>query len=414
MTLPPGSSPGACAAAPGWTGGPGFILFVAALMAVLSLSLDILLPAFPAMAASYGLADAGESRLTLTVFVLAFGLGHLLHGALADRFGRRPVLGGALVVFAACGVWAALAPGFDQHLAARFVQGLAAAGPRVVAVALLRDTREGPGLVRDMSRVMMIFMLAPILGPVLGQGIMAAGGWRAIPLVLALAALVPLAITWRALPETLPPGARRGLDPGSYGRTLTGLLRTRVTLGNTLAAGMAYGLMFGFIGISPALYQMRFGVGEGFAALFSTVGLGIAAGSWLNARIVTRAGPAPVLRRAAWGLVACGAALAGFGLAPPPLVLFQAVLVAAMVCMGFAFANCSALAIAPHRHVAGQAAALTGAMTISLSAVVAEALGRAYAVSFTLFGAGWLAGAVAVLALVAAANPQPAGPGGRG
>lgn len=388
------------AARGGWTEGGALVLFVASLMGILSLSLDVLLPAFPAMAASFGLAAPEDSRATLTVFVLAFGAGHLIHGPLADRFGRRPVLGVSLALFAAGSLWAGAAGSFDEHLAARFCQGLAAAGPRVVAVALLRDLRDGAALARDLSRAMMIYMLVPVVGPFVGQAVLSVGDWRAIPVLLAVAMLVPLAVTLFLLPETRPASSMGQRPVLAYRHNLAAVLTTRTSLCNTLAAGFAYGVMFGFIAVSPALYAAHFGVTGGFAALFATLGVSIAGASWLNARLVLRHGAPRLLRRAAAGLVLCATGLLLLALFPAGLAAFQIVLMAAMGCKAVVFANCNAIALQPHARIAGQASSLIGALTIMWSAGVAQALGAGYGQSLALFAALYLAGTCATLVLV--------------
>jgi MFS transporter, DHA1 family, multidrug resistance protein len=106
----------------------------------------------------------------VTAYFLGLAIGQLVHGPLADRFGRRPTLYTGFALYGVGAVLAILAPSFSLLLLARFVWGLGAAGPRVVTVAVIRDTYDGDRMSRAMSFVMAVFLIVPVLAPTIGAG----------------------------------------------------------------------------------------------------------------------------------------------------------------------------------------------------------------------------------------------------
>ena len=144
---------------------PDFIEFVgmmALLMALTALSIDVMLPALPFIRDEFGLADPNRMQLVVTAYVVGFAAGQLLHGPLSDWLGRKPVLLVGLAVYALASIGCLLAGSFEHLLAARALQGLANAAPRVVAVAVVRDVYGGRRMAEVMSFVMMVFILSLI------------------------------------------------------------------------------------------------------------------------------------------------------------------------------------------------------------------------------------------------------------
>ncbi|NSY39378.1 multidrug effflux MFS transporter [Leisingera sp. ANG59] len=383
----------------GWIDGPFFVLFIAGLMSSLALSLDIFLPVLPEISTAYQLEDSTQIRSILTVFIFSFGVGHLFAGILSDRYGRRPVLTGMLGLYAVMAVFCSVAPTFDALVLGRLVQGFAAAGPRVIAVAIVRDLRSGTEMARTLSIVMMFFMVAPILAPFLGEITSAIAGWRAVFAVLAIFALPLWAVVQFILPETCPPENRARIRANVIFGNLGRMIRAPQTLGNTAVATLIYGAMFGFIGIAPLIYGEIYGITTGFAAYFATFGMGIAGAAYANSKLVVRYGPTRVLLRA---LVCLTVIAIGFTVITqfiaPPLWLFHLTTMALMFTKGLIYANCNTLAVDLHRGFAGFASAMIGGMTMLGSAVIAHMIGGAYSGNVTILGASYaLIGALATL-----------------
>src|SRR3954470_12744206 len=167
-----------------------FVFLIAALMASNALGIDAMLPALPAIGESLGVVDDNRRQLVITFYMLGFGAAQLAYGPLADRFGRKQLLIGCMISYACFAALSGLAASFATLLIARTLHGVAAAGGRVLVVAVVRDRFEGAAMAQVMSTALIVFMLAPVLAPSLGQAVLAIGSWRYIFIALALYALM--------------------------------------------------------------------------------------------------------------------------------------------------------------------------------------------------------------------------------
>ncbi len=195
--------------------GPGFTEFVAIvalMMAVTAISIDNLLPAFPAIETRFAVADPNRLQLLVYVYMLGFGPAQIIYGPLSDALGRRPVLLASLGVYVAGCVLAMLAPSFGWLLAARVIQGMGAAGGRVLSTAIVRDRFAGREMASVMSLIMMVFLIIPMVAPAIGGAMLAFGSWVYVFVsMLILAFILTVWFSWR-MPETLHPEYRRPLS----------------------------------------------------------------------------------------------------------------------------------------------------------------------------------------------------------
>ncbi len=182
---------------------------MATLTALVALSIDMILPALPAVGATLGVRHANDVQFVVSLLFLGFGLGQFLYGPVSDSVGRKPAVYFGLAVFSAGCTLALTAQTFPVMLAGRVLQGLGVAGPRTMTIALVRDRFEGHVMARVMSFVMAVFILVPVIAPSLGQAVLGVAGWRTIfGLYLTLALAVTAWFGWRQ-EETLPPERRR-------------------------------------------------------------------------------------------------------------------------------------------------------------------------------------------------------------
>ena len=164
------------------------IVFILGLLAMLMpLSIDMYLPALPVISAQFGV-PAGSTQMTLSTYILGFALGQLIYGPMADSFGRKPVVLGGTLVFAAAAVACALAQTIDQLIVMRFFHGLAAAAASVVINALMRDIYPKEEFSRMMSFVMLVTTIAPLMAPIVGGWVLVWLSWHYIFWILAVAA----------------------------------------------------------------------------------------------------------------------------------------------------------------------------------------------------------------------------------
>ena len=362
------------------TPGPGmreFIALMAALMASNALAIDAMLPALPAMGASLGVAEDNQRQLVITVYLLGFGVAQLFWGPLADRFGRKGLLATALVLYGVFGLVAGLASSFTLLLAARALQGIAAAASRVLVVAVVRDRYQGPAMARVMSLAMIVFMIVPVLAPTLGQTVLAFGQWRHIFIALGVYGAVLALWVLLRLPETLPPEARRPLSLGHIGEAVWTTLRTRQSIGNTLAQALLMGALFAFINSIQQIVFDVFGRPEMMALVFALIAAPMTISSYANSKLVMRLGSRRILLVALTAFT--GVAMLHLAIAELvgetlwSFVLLQA---ATMIFFGMIGANAGALAMEPLGHIAGTASSLQGVITTVAGALIGFAIGQ--------------------------------------
>ncbi len=379
---PPHPAGAADAAAAGQSrlGQVEFVALVAMLFATIAFSIDAMLPAFPEIAAELTPADPNRAQLILTSFVLGMGLGTALAGPISDAFGRKPVILFGALLYILGSALAAGAQSLELVLAARVVQGLGAAGPRVVSLAMVRDLYSGREMARIMSFAMMVFTLVPAVAPMLGAGIIALVGWRGIFGAFVLFAIV--SGLWLALrqPETLPPAARRPLSAGPLAAAARDVLGRRSILTAIAVQTLGFGALFATLSSTQPVFDTTFGRADGFPFWFAGIALVSALGSLLNARIVMRLG----MRRVVTGTLAVQVAVSGamavatWAAAWPEALAFPAYLLwttGVFFMAGLTFGNLNALAMEPVGHVAGMAASLIGSVATVASVFIAAPIG---------------------------------------
>lgn len=182
-----------------------FVVLTAAMMALTAISIDIMLPALPEIGEALGVASANDRQLVVILYMVGFAAGQLFFGPLSDHIGRKPALMAGLAIFIVGTVAALGSNEFSLLLAARFVQGIGAASPRVIAIAVVRDLYGGRQMARVMSFAMMVFIVIPVLAPSIGQALIHLGNWHWT--FYALLAMATLIAIWSGLrlPETAAP-----------------------------------------------------------------------------------------------------------------------------------------------------------------------------------------------------------------
>lgn len=360
-----------------------FIALLALLFATIALSIDAMLPALPEIAATLTPDAPNKAQLVLTAFVLGMGLGTLFAGPISDAIGRKPAIGigMAIYVLAALACWQAQS--LETLLIARLVQGIGSAGPRTVAVAMVRDLYKGREMAQIMSFAMMVFTLVPAVAPLMGQGVIHLWGWQAIFLVyVGFAVLVML---WLALrqPETLPPANRRPLSAGNLAAATRMLLSHRIVVISILAQTLTLGMLFAALSSIQSLFETRFARADSFPLWFAAIAIASMSGSVVNARLVMRLGMRRMVVATYAGQFGLTLALLGLtaaGALPEPLA-FPAFLlwtVGLFAMMGLTLGNLNALAMEPVGHIAGLAASVISSIATVCSVVLAVPIGLAF------------------------------------
>ena len=350
-------------------------------MALVALGIDLLLPAFPEIRADLGLpADSNAVAGLVTTYFVGLAVGQPLFGPISDQFGRKPLLYASFVLYGLGAVITAVAPTLPMLLAARFLWGMGAAGPRVLTVAIVRDRYEGEAMSRAMSLIMSIFILVPAVAPSLGAIGVSVVSWRWMAVACLAAAVVMLAWSTR-LRESLAPEHRRQMSVASLRSAARVVVSNRQTVLFSLSMTMLYGAFTSYIGSSELIFADVFDQADAFPVLFGGVALLMGVAMLLNARFVQRFGSS---RLSSWAMVvylAASALLVGGSVAfdgRPPLWVFLFGVSLAMACHAILIPNLNSMAMVPMAAVAGMASSLIGAVQIAVGALLGSVIDRLF------------------------------------
>jgi DHA1 family bicyclomycin/chloramphenicol resistance-like MFS transporter len=358
-----------------------FVALVAVTISLVALSIDSMLPALGEIAGDLGANDPNDRQLVITILFLGLAAAQMIYGPLSDSVGRKPAIYAGFGIFIVGCIISIFAVNFPMMLLGRMLQGIGAAGPRVLAVAMVRDQYHGNAMASIMSMAMAVFILVPVVAPALGQLILLFFPWRAVFGMLLLIAV--LALAWHVVrqPETLPSERRLPFSPTRIGQAIAETCRNRVALSYTLIAGMIFGAFVGYLTTSQQMFQELYGAGRLFPVYFGTLAVAIGIASLVNAGLVMKYG---MRRMCRWALSAGGGLSSAFWIyvliaePSPPLPLLMVYLLAVFFSFGVLFGNFNALAMEPLGHIAGVASAVVGSFTTFISLGLGTLIGQAY------------------------------------
>jgi MFS transporter, DHA1 family, multidrug resistance protein len=358
-----------------------FVFLCAALMAVNSLAIDIMLPALQQIGAALNVVDENQSQFVVTSYLIGFGCAQLIYGPLSDRFGRRTPMLIGLVVYVLAALAIIIVPSFAGLLILRFIQGAGSAGTRVITISIVRDIYGGRQMAEVMSLIMMVFMIIPVIAPGTGQLIMLFGNWHLIFLFIAIGGTLTALWAHKRLPETLDPHNRRDFTPAIILQGFKIVLTNRIALFYTLSSTFVFGALFGFINSAQQIYQGIYHLGEWFPLAFAAVAVFMSLSSFVNSKLVGSIG---MRRLSHWSLIGFITinglwALAEFyGPHPLPFFVFMAFFSISMFQFGWIGGNFQTLAIEPLGHVAGTASSVLGFISTVGGAVLGAIIGQAF------------------------------------
>lgn len=365
--------------APREIGNREFVALMAMLMALQALSIDAMLPALGTIAADLGVSDPNRRQLVVGLYLIASGLGSLIPGALADRFGRRPVLFASLSIYIMLVLACALVADFTTLLVLRVIQAVGSAGLSVLPSAIVRDRMSGDKMARMQSTISMVFLFVPAVAPSLGQLVLQFGSWRWIFVVMALIAVLVGTWAWLRLPETLDPANRQSVQPRRIAGNMWMTVTTRSSLGYVLGSALVFGALFGYINSSQQLVGEHFEAAGLFPLLFGATALGMGLASFTNARIVETFGARRISHAAVIGFIAVSAVQVWAALFHGrALALFMPLMGANMMLLGFIGANFSSIALQPFGRIAGAASSVQLFLRMSVGSAIGATIGQAY------------------------------------
>lgn len=371
---------------------------VLALLAMIGpFSIDTPFPAFGQIAHEFG-ASTAEMQLIVTAYMGAFAVMSIFHGPLSDAVGRKPVLVTGLAVYVVASIGAALSPDLTTLLVFRVVQGLSAGAATIVSRTVIRDIFDGDQAQVLMSRVMMIFGLAPAIAPIIGGTILQFGSWPMVfGFMAALGVVLITASVW-VLPESHPPERRTPLRPTAILGGLAAIFGTAAFHRVAWAGTLLFGAQFVYIGGAAIFVGELLGLGElDFWMLFVPMIAAMTLGSWISGRAAGRISGRRLVS-AGFTVAIIGAAIGVVLTASPlgeamPWAVAGLVVVALGSAMAYPTLQLMALDLFPER----RGAVTSGATFITLlfNAVVAVALAPLLVISTLAFATASLVMVVA-------------------
>lgn len=350
-----------------------FLLFLVlgAIGALTPLAIDMYLPAMPAIAKDLGVS-AGAVQMTLTAYTAGFAIGQLLHGPLADSYGRRPVLLIGVLLFGIAATVSATTQGIEALTYVRAAQGFSGAAAAVVIQAVVRDMFDREDFARAMSFVTLVMTVAPLAAPMIGGHLAIWFGWRSIFWVLAIFAAVVIALVVWKIPETLSAENRQPLRFRNTIRNYVQLSRNPVAMGLVFSGAFSFAGMFAFLTAGSFVYIDIYGVDpDQFGYLFGLNIVAMIIMTSLNGRMVKRVGSHAMLR---FGLLI--QLCAGIGLFIAWLlnlglwgiVPFVVLFIGTLSTIG---SNSMGLLLSGYPKMAGTASSLAGTLRFGTGSVVA-------------------------------------------
>ena len=352
------------------------IVVLGALVALGPLTMDLYLPALPRITVELGVSSS-VTQLTLTGTLAGLALGQLIVGPLSDSLGRRkPLIAGIVLHMLASAVCLA-APGFAVLGVGRVLQGIGASAVMVVAIAVVGDLFADAAAATVLSRLMLVLGVAPVVAPSLGAVVLLHASWHWVFGVLVVLAGCLLVVAAVALPETLPPSARRPLRVGAVGSTYVELIRDARFVILVLVAALAMSGLFAYISGASFVLQGHYGLNQQvFATVFGAGAISFITASQINVVMLKRFSPQSIVVCALAAAVVAGVAFVTLALAHAGgLAGFLLPVWSILAAMGLVIPNAPAVALSRHHDAAGTAAALLGAAQFGIGAAVAPIVG---------------------------------------
>jgi DHA1 family bicyclomycin/chloramphenicol resistance-like MFS transporter len=333
----------------------GFTLLLALVSGVSSLGVDMGLPAMPVIERHFILLS-GRGSLTLSVFLAGFAMAPLFGGPLSDRFGRRPVLIGALIAYALAAFGCAATPNFATLLVSRVLQGSAAGVCVSLPLAIIRDSLDGQAARNSMSQVTTVLGVVPVLAPVTGAWVLLVSDWRGIYAVQAGLALLLMVAVCFTFSETLDREKRQAFSVRTLLHNYHLLIFEKEFLVHAFVYSLAFACLFAYVSASPLVLMGRMHVREQiYTLLFACTAGSQMLGAFFSGLLTRRhVAVTSVIRR---GLVILiGAALTGLALQVTGLARPIFVMPPTMLCLfsfGFLAPSLTVGALEPIPHIAG-------------------------------------------------------------
>ena len=351
---------------------------MAALMSVVALAIDALLPALDIIGIAIGTLNTADNQLLITMMFLGLGIGPLFFGPISDAMGRKPVVYMGFAVFLGASFICVYAQSLEMMILGRILQGIGLSGPRTLAIAIIRDMYSGDYMARIMSFVTVVFILVPIVAPAMGKLILDYYNWQGIFYVQVIISLFVAIWFWKRQPETLAVKDRVGFSNHVFISGFKEVIQHKSTMGYTAISGFIAGSFFVYLSSSQQIFQEQYHLKEEFPYIFAGLAIAIGTAIFLNGTLVLKYGMEKLITNSLLGffIVSLLYIVLFYSSANPPVTILLAFFALQFFAIGFLFGNLRALAMEPVGHIAGIAAAITGFISTLMAVPISIFIGR--------------------------------------
>ncbi len=351
------------------------ILILGLLTAIGPFSIDMYLPAFPAIASGLNTSVA-QVMLSLSSFFIGISAGQLVYGPMLERFGRKKPLYVGLIIYFFASAGCAFTGSVNALIAFRFLQALGICAGLVTSRAMVRDLFEVKETAKVFSALMLVVAVSPIIAPTVGGYVTSALGWRYVFAVLMVVDLAVLAAVFFLLPESKKADPSHSLRPRAVTRNFVGILTHPQFYIYALTGAVASSGLYAYISGSPQVFIELFRVNEKqYGWIFAIIAIGIISASQINTFALRKYQSERIIQTALIFQIVVGVTLAGMAFfSRSELYTTIALIFLYVGCQGFIFPNASALTMAAFGHNAGNASALMGAIQMGIGATASAAV----------------------------------------
>jgi DHA1 family bicyclomycin/chloramphenicol resistance-like MFS transporter len=354
-----------------------FIVIMAALMSLVSLAIDALLPAMSDIGVTIGITDATNNQLLITMIFLGLGFGQLISGPLSDSYGRKPVIYVGFIVFSLASLICIFSTNLEMMIVGRILQGIGLSAPRTISIAMIRDRFSGNYMAKVMSFVVVIFILVPVVAPALGKIMLDSYGWKSIFYSQLLFGFIVMLWLWKRQPETLKLENKRAFEFKLLKEGLKEFLKHKNSVIFTLFSGCVTGSFMVYLSASQVIFEQQYNLKEEFPFIFAGLALGIGVATFLNGTFVVKLGMLKLVSIFAivFTLIPLVYILLYAGEDNPSIYVLVAFFGLQFFAIAFLFGNSRALAMEPIGHIAGIGAAINGFVSTIMAVPIATFIG---------------------------------------
>jgi DHA1 family bicyclomycin/chloramphenicol resistance-like MFS transporter len=353
-----------------------FIALMAALMSIVALAIDALLPALDYIGISIGTIHSVDNQLLITMIFLGLGLGPLLFGPISDSLGRKPIvyMGFSLFIFAS--LICIHSESIELMVFGRILQGIGLSAPRTISIAMVRDSYSGDYMARIMSFITVVFILVPIVAPAIGKFVLDYYNWQAIFYMQLIFSVLVSAWFWLRQPETWAINKRVKFTSHIFIDGLKEVRKSKRTIGFTLISGFVTGSFMVYLSTAQQIFQLQYDLKEQFPYIFAGLAIAIGVATFLNGTLVIKFGMEKMVTISLITFFTISLLYILLFKGNPRIEILLIFFALQFFAIGFLFGNLRALAMQPLGHIAGIAAAITGFISTIMAVPISTFIGR--------------------------------------